>query len=587
MRQFVLLIVVFFTNALIAQSISANRTTDWTLAGLRDTSTFGFEEIDMIQRGAIGDGILYNDSILNAVISKSTFPGLILNFGKGDFLFGKTIKLPSNTVIRGLGPSKTKFTMDFGGKGDGIVVTGSSSTVKSFLEESAIHNSKLLKIKSANLFKPGDWIRLIQNDSDLITSSWARTYVGQIIKIKRIVGNELELESPLRKNFDLFRKPFVQKILLASNVGIECMSIVRKDNTAPEQASNIVFNYAANCWVSGIESANCTFAHIELERSTNVFIEKSYMHHAHGYGGGGRAYGVMVHLSSGENRIENNIFEHLRHSIIVQAGANGNVFSYNYSNDPFWDSGNPLTPSNSSGDMVLHGNFVYMNLFEQNVCQNIVIDNSHGPNGPYNTFFRNRAQGFGIFFSAANSPKQNFVANEITNNSFPYNLVNYTILGDSHFLYGNYDKGKLVPSGSTVLERKTYAYKAKPNFIASKHWASIGIPNAPGSNTISSYDRVEQKEIFAGSCGEKHLSIAQTLKNEANIVVDLVNAEIRISAINTIDEAIIYNLNGKVLLKELSKDKSLILTTNGIRNLVVVLKLSLNNGDIFSRTLFL
>ncbi len=40
------------------------------------------------------------------------------------------------------------------------------------------------------------------------------------------------------------------------------------------------------------------------------------------------AYGTMLHFTTGECLIENNIFEHLRHSTIVQAGANGNVFGY-------------------------------------------------------------------------------------------------------------------------------------------------------------------------------------------------------------------------------------------------------------------
>ena len=89
--------------------------------------------------------------------------------------------------------------------------------------------------------------------------------------------------------------------------------------------------------IQGIESDKCNFAHIDAEYSSNLSISKNYFHDAHNYGSGGKAYGVILHFTSNECKIEDNIFNHLRHSMIVQAGANGNVFStYNYSIDPFW-----------------------------------------------------------------------------------------------------------------------------------------------------------------------------------------------------------------------------------------------------------
>jgi hypothetical protein len=95
-------------------------------------------------------------------------------------------------------------------------------------------------------------------------------------------------------------------------------------------------------------------------------------------GGGGKGYGIMVQNTSGDCLIENNIFRHLRHSMILQAGSNGNVFGYNYSIDPYWTE--VSLPSNAAGDIVLHGNYVYANLFEGNLGQQIVIDDSHGIN---------------------------------------------------------------------------------------------------------------------------------------------------------------------------------------------------------------
>jgi hypothetical protein len=259
------------------------------------------------------------------------------------------------------------------------------------------------------------------------------------------------------------------------------MGIERIDNTAPQQTSTLFFNYSNTCWISGLALNKCTFSHIELSHSNQMRVSNCYIHDAHEYGDGGRGYGVVMHFGTGECLIENNVFEHLRHSILLQAGANGNVITYNYSHDPFWSTSSPFIPSNSAGELVLHGNYVYRNLFEMNSVQNIVIDNSHGPNGPYNTFLRNRAALFGLFFSADNSPSQNFIGNEIPNTSFPYSSVNYMLLGTDHFLFGNNNKGTIDPVGTEIISLNSLAYLNAPAFLNGQALAQIGAPNTMGS----------------------------------------------------------------------------------------------------------
>ena len=243
-----------------------------------------------------------------------------------------------------------------------------------------------------------------------------------------------------------------------------------------------------NVGFSGIESDSANFAHIGLSRSTNISILNSYFHHAHGYGSGGKAYGIACQSTTGECLIENNIFKHLRHSILLQSGANGNVFGYNYSVDPYWVDVGSL-PTNSAGDMVLHGNYAYANLFEGNICQNIVIDNSHGINGPYNTFFRNRAELYGIFMnSSPASDSQNFIGNEVTNPNSNFGL--YSLSGSGHFEYGNNVKGGIVPSGTTNLSDNSYYYNSQPPFLQNlSSWPSIGINNPINSGTIPAKQR--------------------------------------------------------------------------------------------------
>ena len=98
------------------------------------------------------------------------------------------------------------------------------------------------------------------------------------------------------------------------------------------------------------------FAHVEVSNSIGINVENSYFKDAFAYGSGGAGYGVALQYSSGDCYVHANVFEHLRHSILLQAGANGNVIGYNYSISPYW-TGTSL-PTNAAGDLVLHGNYV-------------------------------------------------------------------------------------------------------------------------------------------------------------------------------------------------------------------------------------
>ena len=546
MQKVILITLCLVSFFIEAQTLTQNRSVDWTLAGLRDTTTNNFQYIDMQTFGVVNDSLTPNDVMFSNALNSVSGVGAILVFPAGFFLFNSTLNLPSNIIIRGQGADSTTFVFDLRGNGNSFHILGNSSSLDTTcLTQMSIKDSLSIYVNNATIFSIGDYFQIIQQDADLVTSSWAENSVGQIIEIANIIGNKIILESPLRMDYTVARTPYIQKITPSKNVGIECLKILRIDDTSPQQKSNIYFKYAVNCWVSGIESENCTFSHIEASNSSNISISKSYFHHGFDYGGGGRAYGVMLQATSGECLVEDNIFEYLRHSMILQSGANGNVFAYNYSFDPFWTS----TPNDAAGDMVLHGNYTYANLFEQNICRNIVIDDSHGPNGPYNTFFRNRAEGYGIFFSASNSPNQNFIGNDISNTNFPYDLVNYRILGTGHFLYGNNNKGVITPSGTNALPDLSYAYLIKPNFIIQTQWAAIGTPNVMSANNIPAFDRYNSNVIFSNSCSNIVTSInnkAIDIKNEISYPNPF-NAKFSIAMKTSIVELKVYNVYGQLI----------------------------------------
>jgi len=245
--------------------------------------------------------------------------------------------------------------------------------------------------------------------------------------------------------------------------------------------------------------------------------------------------------------------------MIVQVGANGNVLAYNYSLDPFWTS----IPNNAAGDMVLHGNYPYSNLFEQNVCQNIIIDNSHGPNGPYNTFFRNRAESYGIFFSSTNSPAQNFLGNDIPNTNIPFSLVNYTIQGSDHFIHGNNNKGTIDPIGTEVLPDISYAYTTRPTFIPLDQWAGIGTPNVMGATDIPALTNFDLGYFFGNSCGYIIDGIEDDKLNKAiQIFPNPATDQITVRTNYPNGNLTVYNMMGLVIHSEFKTEGSYTLEMN-------------------------
>jgi hypothetical protein len=143
--------------------------------------------------------------------------------------------------------------------------------------------------------------------------------------------------------------------------------------------------------------------------------------------------------------------------------------------------------------MVLHGNYPYANLFEGNIGQNIVIDDSHGKNGMYNTFFRNRAELYGIFMNTNPATDYvNFIGNDVPNTGFLLGL--YSVFGTNHFSYGNNIRGTMTPAGTSNLpETSLFLTYTPPYYLSQSHWPPLGTPTA-----MNAYNNEAQNNYIAG-----------------------------------------------------------------------------------------
>ena len=442
------LILIFLLAAICSvdgQSIPVNRRVDWTVAGLQVPEPMYNNVVNINNFGGNGNGIVPNDVALQAAITSLGTDSGTIYFPAGSYAFISPITLRSGLVLRGESASQTILLFNLGGAFDLITMLGNRTATTSKLTASAVKNSTAVVVNNGNLFNPGDYVKLYQNDSALVLDIFKS--VGQILHIKSISGNTLTFFSQLRRNFNLSDSPRLEKLSLTTGSGVECLKIKRLDSTIMQQ-TNINMDYAARCWLKGVESDSANFAHVSISNSTNIAISGCYFHGAFGYGPGGQGYGISVNRTTGECLVENNVFRHLRHAMLVQSGSNGNVFTYNYSREPYKTEN---TPFDLSGDIVLHGNYPYANLFEENIVQNIVVDASHKTNGPFNTFFRNRAESYGVLYSNLAGDSSNAAGNEITGTG--PNQGNYIMYGAGNFEYGNNVKGIILARGNNGSAR--------------------------------------------------------------------------------------------------------------------------------------
>ena len=495
-----------------AQTLPSDRSTDWSLAGAEIQINPDFPIVNFVDEGGVGDGTTLNNSILNNLISSFEGSGVIIFFPAGDYLFSNTIFLTSNIILRGASAEESILLFDNGGFGSLISISGQINSETINVTEDVQKDDFLLKVDSNAIIQPESYYMISEDDSHLVFSDWAINSTGQINRAESLNEDVITFRSPFRRDFEVNRDAQIRRLNPIRNVGIENLTIERLDETE-DQTSNIIFNYALNCWVKCIKSYNSNFAHVEVSYSTNINVDGSYFQDGFNYGSGGQGYGVVLQYASGECLVYNNIFKHLRHAMLLQAGANGNVVAYNFSRDPFWTD--VLSPSNSAGDLVLHGNYPYLNLLEGNTVQNIVIDNSHGINGPYNTIFRNRAQLYGIIMS--NNPAsnhQNFLGNEVSNNNFL--LGNYLLAGVGHFQFGNNVKGTIIPGGTNSFLEESLYFDEQPEYPPTSYWPLIGIPNMLNDNQTDAQIRFNDDELTA--CSESIISSSQPLDEFVRIV---------------------------------------------------------------------
>ncbi len=419
--------VTFFNTSGISQILYKDRghipykyQTDWNAAGLLpSTPTIANNFFDITQES----GSSWDDKMTSALNKARNASGTSIIYlpalpGRAHYIFNKPIVLSEsdndgtvygdNIIFQGDGANKTILEFDMRAENNCFDVRGGgyvSPTVN--LISDFPKREYTFSVEDASAFKAGDWLHLEQPEFNYKQTTAWRASIGQITQIVNISGAIVTVRTEASKDYLTVtgklpdQKTTVRKIRPIKNVGIENLKIIRlggAHSVNPSLGNNVYFEFAVNCWIKGVEMERTAKNHIQVNRSAHIEVSGCFIHRSINYGlDAGQGYGIDLVHSTSHCLIENNTFRKLRHAMSVEAGANGNVFAFNYSREQYWttigDFKNPL----QGADLVIHGSYAFSNLFEHNIVEKIEADVSysqfpsgyHGINGPYNAFVRN------------------------------------------------------------------------------------------------------------------------------------------------------------------------------------------------------
>ncbi|MBN1889231.1 MAG: hypothetical protein JW850_14655 [Thermoflexales bacterium] len=367
--------------------------------------------VDVRAAGAVGDGVTDDAGAIQAAIDGASNPAVIF-FPAGTYRIQSQLRLKSGIVLRGEGYklSHLECRNAYGClRMEGSVAGGFVS-----VSGGGAKGSTQIVVSDASGFSVGQGGELQQDDIVPPKASWGADAVGQMVKIVAISGNTLTIAPALHIDFSL--NPLIRPIRYVEQVGIEDLHLKRLSSGTDEDDSSVSIRRAASCWVRRVESEWTERYHFAIGESLYLEIRDSYIHDAESKGDGGEGYGVSLGRHVTSILVENNIFNELRHAMIMQIGTNGCVFGYNYAGKSYSDDGWDK-PAIS-----VHGHYPFLNLYEGNVVGWANVDNVWGQNGPDNTLFRNRVVGTdkhqefgqyrGIWLSGFHGP-QYIIGNEV------------------------------------------------------------------------------------------------------------------------------------------------------------------------------
>jgi len=508
--------------------------------------------------GLAGNGTTNDGPAIQACVNNAT-AGTAVFIPAGTYLVSSTIRLKSNTVLRGAGNTQTFLnlgatgqltTQNFSYSGGNITpaLTYQSTTSFYALGGTPQKGDTTVTISSGSV-SVGDWISIFSDDNPgLVTAVgsdgtcyWcgdlnAYHDMQQIVQVTAVSSSVATISRPLY--YTLYTHPGYRKYTFPTQkAGFENFKVTAIGDIGASQI--ILLQGCLFCWVKGVETQNTGSssgsAHIEMDWSYGNEIRDNYVHDGRSSASGAN-YGIYFQFVNSDHKVENNVMRHNRHGFVFQGGGSGIAILYNYIDDLYTDDLTYLGSARTS-----HGAHPYMNLLEGNVASHVTADDYWGTSSHF-VFFRNWLWGDETGTGVPSfPPSSGFDANDTWDLNTYYSFVgnvlgrtglrttwsNATLRGNNGYasasapIVYNYGAatGSIPSADTTSLNHGNYDYKTngvaywdggsnhtlkasmyygnKPAFFGSCAWPAFGPDLSPITKTLPAQARFQG----SASCG--------------------------------------------------------------------------------------
>lgn len=321
---------------------------------------------------ANGNDLLDDSAEFLAAIEAINGGGIVL-IPAGTYYLSVPLELKQDSqILRGSGPDLTRLVFTRA-QAFGIGITGQYPKDRTQIIK-ADYLSDEMHVVSTTAFNPGSYAVITDQGSP----------VTQVVKIleqnQRRDDTRLKLQEPLNTSFT--STATMQVFNATEYSGVENLTLDVIDDSVYVN-DMLFFRSTANSWVRNVVSKRPRQSHVYTRQSYHCEISKNSFDNATGHGDGKQGYGIDLANSTTGCLVENNVLTHLRHAILLNQGANGNVVAFNHSQMPRhtnFANGGP-------GDISFH-HYAFANLVEGNVVERIHIGDA-GAVGGGNMIHRN------------------------------------------------------------------------------------------------------------------------------------------------------------------------------------------------------
>ena len=202
-------------------------------------------------------------------------------------------------------------------------------------------------------------------------------------------GCTVTFDSPLtiayRQSGNHYAQVYAPNHAFLQEAGIENLTITRATQ------GPIMMMFCAYCWAKGIETEMWSTG-VVFNNSVRDELVDSYLNNCANCENNGAEYPLAIDGATTEMLVTNNIITLGGKGMVGRASGGGNVVSYNYVDQTFYEADDI---GNWWLDMSLNGSHYtgsHHTLFEGNWADNCDNDNTHG-NVVYHTYFRNWCTG--------------------------------------------------------------------------------------------------------------------------------------------------------------------------------------------------